>query len=208
MNRAEAGALGHARASKKLAAWVESKKNAARRKWELAGATCTRCQKPLTYEQRRYRHCSRSCRSSESNAKRPRVLANSCGHCGKSFGGNSRKATCSVACAKAKASAEKVARWLAGELLGGTWRGVLGFVKRWLRDTRGNHCCECGWNKINATSGRIPLHVDHIDGDPNNHKPDNLRLLCPNCHSLTPTFGALNRGSGRAQRYAGKSQLV
>lgn len=34
----------------------------------------------------------------------------------------------------------------------------------------------------------IPLEVDHIDGNHSNNNLSNLRLLCPNCHSLTPTF--------------------
>ena len=38
----------------------------------------------------------------------------------------------------------------------------------------------------------ILLHVDHIDGDWNNCLATNLRFLCPNCHSQTPTFGAKN----------------
>lgn len=34
----------------------------------------------------------------------------------------------------------------------------------------------------------IPLELDHIDGNHLNNDLSNLRLLCPNCHSLTPTF--------------------
>lgn len=37
------------------------------------------------------------------------------------------------------------------------------------------------------------LQVDHIDGDVLNDVADNLRLLCPNCHSQTETFGSRNR---------------
>lgn len=34
----------------------------------------------------------------------------------------------------------------------------------------------------------IKLHVDHIDGDTYNNVKENLRFLCPNCHSQTPTY--------------------
>jgi 5-methylcytosine-specific restriction endonuclease McrA len=46
----------------------------------------------------------------------------------------------------------------------------------------------------------VPLTVNHKDGDSENHRPDNLELLCPGCHSLTPNFGKLNLGRGRRQR--------
>ncbi len=39
----------------------------------------------------------------------------------------------------------------------------------------------------------IPLELDHIDGNYQNNTLDNLRLLCPNCHSLTPTFRGKNK---------------
>ena len=39
----------------------------------------------------------------------------------------------------------------------------------------------------------IPLELDHIDGNHQNNALDNLRLLCPNCHSLTPTFRGKNK---------------
>ncbi|HNP56535.1 MAG TPA: HNH endonuclease [Gordonia sp. (in: high G+C Gram-positive bacteria)] len=47
--------------------------------------------------------------------------------------------------------------------------------------------------------------LDHIDGDSSNNRPENLRLVCPNCDSQLPTYKSRNRGSGRAwrrQRYA------
>jgi len=38
----------------------------------------------------------------------------------------------------------------------------------------------------------IPLELDHIDGNNKNHKLENLRLICPNCHAQTPTYRAKN----------------
>ncbi|HEY1428246.1 MAG TPA: hypothetical protein VGF18_01645 [Candidatus Tumulicola sp.] len=35
--------------------------------------------------------------------------------------------------------------------------------------------------------------MDHINGVPNDNRPENLRMLCPNCHSLTPTYGNRKR---------------
>ncbi|MET2717457.1 HNH endonuclease signature motif containing protein [Streptomyces harbinensis] len=42
----------------------------------------------------------------------------------------------------------------------------------------------------------LPLEVDHRDGDRNNNRPENLRLLCPNCHAATDTY----RGRGKRTR--------
>lgn len=40
----------------------------------------------------------------------------------------------------------------------------------------------------------IPLEVDHINGIRDDHRKCNLKLLCPNCHALTPTWrGRKNR---------------
>tara|TARA_B100000768_G_C11133253_1_gene312730 strand:- start:299 stop:730 length:432 start_codon:yes stop_codon:yes gene_type:complete len=53
------------------------------------------------------------------------------------------------------------------------------------------HECEsCGikdWN-----NNPISLELDHIDGDRTNHSLDNLRILCPNCHSQTSTYRGRN----------------
>lgn len=47
-------------------------------------------------------------------------------------------------------------------------------------------CEECGINKWNDKD--IILEIDHIDGNWRNNQPNNLRFLCPNCHSQTTTF--------------------
>lgn len=56
--------------------------------------------------------------------------------------------------------------------------------------------CEiCGWAK-KSDDGRIPLELDHINGDSHDNRIENLRVLCPNCHSLQPT----HRGRNMAKR--------
>jgi len=81
--------------------------------------------------------------------------------------------------------------------------------KKYLVQTFGEQCMKCGWGERNPTSGKIPIELEHIDGNSNNNSLDNLQLLCPNCHSLTPTYKALNKGNGRWDRmnryHSGKS---
>lgn len=55
-------------------------------------------------------------------------------------------------------------------------------------------CEKCGqlpvWNDAPLT-----LQLDHIDGDSSNNHITNLQILCPNCHTQTPTWGSKNRKS-------------
>jgi Zn finger protein HypA/HybF involved in hydrogenase expression len=51
------------------------------------------------------------------------------------------------------------------------------------------HKCEkCTLDKW--LNKKIPLELHHIDGDHYNNRIDNLELLCPNCHGLTPNYRA------------------
>ena len=59
--------------------------------------------------------------------------------------------------------------------------------RRFLIEEANCSCSECGFDKRRPDGGSI-LEVDHIDGDPSNNDKSNLRVLCPNCHALTPTF--------------------
>lgn len=47
--------------------------------------------------------------------------------------------------------------------------------------------CEC-CGILNWKEKPINFELDHIDGDNSNHSLDNLRVLCPNCHSQTDSF--------------------
>ncbi|MBI4919767.1 HNH endonuclease [Candidatus Azambacteria bacterium] len=53
-------------------------------------------------------------------------------------------------------------------------------------DLKPKNCEECGWSQRTA-DGYLPLELDHINGDHYDNRIDNLRVLCPNCHSLKPT---------------------
>ena len=54
------------------------------------------------------------------------------------------------------------------------------------------HCEQCGWAK-KTDDGHLPLELDHINGDRYDNRLENLRVLCPNCHSLTPTHRGRRR---------------
>lgn len=54
------------------------------------------------------------------------------------------------------------------------------------------HCEVCGWSK-RTDDGYLPLELDHINGDHYDNRIENLRILCPNCHSLTHTHRGKNK---------------
>lgn len=56
--------------------------------------------------------------------------------------------------------------------------------------------CECC--KLSSWQGvKITLELDHINGVRNDHTLENLRLLCPNCHSQTPNWRGRNKNTGK-----------
>ena len=59
-------------------------------------------------------------------------------------------------------------------------------IKKWYKEEMDDTCEECGIKDWNGK--RLPKEVDHIDGNTNNNSKDNLKLLCPNCHSQTDTW--------------------
>jgi 5-methylcytosine-specific restriction endonuclease McrA len=70
-------------------------------------------------------------------------------------------------------------------------------LRRYILERDNHSCTECGcgeeWN------GKVLiLQMDHIDGNSDNNYPNNLRTLCPNCHSQTETYGS--KGTGNTVR--------
>ena len=64
-------------------------------------------------------------------------------------------------------------------------------LKRRVLHESNYRCKECGIGE-EWQGKQLVLELDHIDGDNQNNKPENLRILCPNCHSQTHTFRARN----------------
>lgn len=112
-----------------------------------------------------------------------------------------RVVCCSRECAVKIKRAAYVKDWLDGRING--MRGVAAIsmhIRNYLLDECGRKCPRCGWGEKNPKTGLVPLTINHIDGNYQNNVRSNLEVLCPNCHSLTPNFGSLNKGMGRPQR--------
>lgn len=62
--------------------------------------------------------------------------------------------------------------------------------KRRLLNELGCKCQICNLDSWN--NQKIPIELDHIDGNPDNNVRENLRLLCPNCHAQQPTHAGAN----------------
>ena len=79
------------------------------------------------------------------------------------------------------------------------------FIREYKLEQCGNKCERCGWDKTNPYTGKKPLELEHIDGDFSNNKEENLIILCPSCHSLTPSYKGANKNKGRprAKYYRG-----
>ena len=63
---------------------------------------------------------------------------------------------------------------------------------RLIKEGRMEYKCEkCGINEwLNQP---LSLHLDHKNGKNNDHRIENLRFLCPNCHSQTDTYAGKNK---------------
>ena len=100
---------------------------------------------------------------------------------------------CNNRCQKMYESDQKIREWIDKGI---SWKmQIPQWAKRYLAETRGYKCEICDISEWN--NQKIQLECDHIDGIHYNNSPDNLRLICPNCHSQTTTYKNRNHGNGR-----------
>ena len=65
--------------------------------------------------------------------------------------------------------------------------------RRLLKENLLQYVCSCCGNKGEYNNIPLVLQLDHINGVNNDHRIENLRFLCPNCHSQQDTYAAKNR---------------
>jgi 5-methylcytosine-specific restriction endonuclease McrA len=121
-----------------------------------------------------------------------------CLHCKKECESSRQKTNkyCSIQCQVEYQYTTRVKEWL---VEGKDWKGMIpNWVRRALAEKFGYKCSLCNITEYNSKP--IVLEVDHKDGDHSNNTIKNLRLICPNCHSQTPTYKNRNIGSGRTSR--------
>lgn len=106
---------------------------------------------------------------------------------------------CSNACQVEYQHKLYITDWKTGEECGwsGKTKQLSHHIIKYMLNKTECACEECGWNKHHPIDNRPLVEIDHIDGDASNCKEENLRVLCPNCHSMTPTFRARNKKSSR-----------
>ena len=95
-----------------------------------------------------------------------------------------RNLYCNLDCHNAHKTQKKITEWKE------TGKFSKRPVKQYLATLRAG-CWECGISSWNDKE--LVLELDHINGVNTNHREENLRLLCPNCHSQTPTFKGRNK---------------
>lgn len=164
---------------------------------------CKHCGKPIPYEDKNKKEfCNRSCAASYNNLQRSTTKERNthCLNCGKELPKTAVK-YCDNHCKGEYEYKQYIERWKKGQETGTVGKyDICVRVKRYLFEKFNNKCQLCGWDKVHPITGNVPLQVHHIDGDCLNNKEENLQLLCPNCHSLTGTYGSLNENSSRVYR--------
>lgn len=184
--------------------------------YNMRPSTCSHCHVDLVYASRNNKFCSKSCAASHNNRGINRhggnqnavtesviepviinkpTTVNLCGFCKSVI--DAHKSYCNLTCVAAHKTKLIIDAWLSNP------KGILSLtrtIRTHLIKTSGSKCSLCGWGRENPHTHTLPLVIDHIDGNAENNHPDNLRVLCPNCDSLTSTYKGANRGNGRANR--------
>lgn len=125
-----------------------------------------------------------------------------CKHCGQKVH-NRYAYYCSNRCQIDFQYEEFISHWLSGDINGSIGINVMttsAHIRRYLDLNSNSICVLCGWSQVNPITNKVPLEIDHIYGNSENNSPQNLRLICPNCHTLTSNFRGLNKGNDRQWR--------
>jgi 5-methylcytosine-specific restriction endonuclease McrA len=167
--------------------------------YNLNPKKCIRCNATIPYIKRGLKFCTRSCGTSHTNLNRIRTkkLRPKCLNCDNRLKIRSTK-YCSLKCMQNYAWKA----WILKVEEIGYFEGytpnqsgsAIRRIKRFYIEKYGHNCMICKTKEWQNKP--IPLILDHINGKSDNWNLDNLRIICPNCDALLPTYGGRNKGNG------------
>lgn len=143
------------------------------------------------------RFCSRSCAVTHNNqgVRRHGRQPKDCIWCGTRLRSSTQK-YCDQKCQANHKKKQIVDKWLE---TGKCAIRANNSIRDYVLSEQGNVCDICGleptWN-----GEPITFVFDHIDGNSRDSSRENVRMICPNCDSQTPTYKSRNIGNGRHYR--------
>lgn len=191
-----------------LKAHIGIAKNCTHTKKGIEVKKCLNCGKeieidnirPSEYQKKKF--CSLSCAVSYNNRTKTHIKMKErfCLNCGTPLNSHQTK-YCQRKCQHEYQQKQWEEKWFSGEINGyydtNHWGDTPDRIRTYLFKKYNSKCAKCGWGEMNPYSKTIPLEIEHIDGNYKNNRPENVTLLCPNCHSLTKTYRGANKGNGR-----------
>lgn len=162
---------------------------------------CLQCKS----ETKNPKFCSKSCSATYNNScgkYNRRSLEGKCKSCKKPI--NSSRTYCKDCYSNNAVHMLKIPMWLSGEWRGGTNSGLSAIIRNYLLIQSNYSCQKCGFNTLHPDDNKTILEINHINGNGTDHSPQNLEVLCPNCHALTSNYRGRNLGNGRPVYYLRK----
>lgn len=207
LSYSEAGKLGAESSKNIIALRVKEREE----RYHKNPKQCMFCDSAISYLNRRNKFCCHSCSASYNNhgvcrnskrihdtakIKRAKFIELTCEFCGTIFKQTKHEQRfCKASCSSSKRKFD-----IFKQIESNTFTGYYRKYREYLIWKFGAKCMRCGWDEVNVMTNKCPIELEHKDGNSSNNKLDNLELLCPNCHSLTATYKALNKGNGRHKR--------
>lgn len=197
--RSEAGKLGYLKSRDKLRDMVLERTS----NYYNNPKKCFNCSSIISYKKKKNNFCSRNCSAAFNNKKfvKRKTEPKKCLSCCSLLNKGEIK-FCNAKCQSNYRLKQQIIN-IENDSNSCSDR----LLKKYLIIKNGHMCSVCKLSEWN--NQKIPLELEHIDGNSTNNSLNNLTILCPNCHAQTKTYKGKNIGNGRhlrRQRYSiGKS---